>query len=198
LDDNRIAVQPADDHIDAALKIGAHAVHLVDETNARHMIFIGLAPDCFRLRLHTGHAVEDDHAAVQHAQTALYFGREVHMPGGIDQVDLVTKPGRGDSRRGDRDAPLSLLLHVIRRGSAIVHLAHAVNLAGVIQDALSRRRLAGVDVGDDADIPDFAQVQSSIGRGFLGHDALQNVLTTSGSVRTPGWPRPYGAYLLFS
>ncbi len=35
---------------------------------------------------------------------------------------------------------------------AVVDIAHAVGCAGVVQDALGGRRLAGIDVGDDADV----------------------------------------------
>src|SRR5947209_2092993 len=52
---------------------------------------------------------------------------------------------------GDGDA--ALLLHPIHHGSALVDLSHLVGPAGVIEDALGRRRLAGVDVRHDSDIP---------------------------------------------
>ena len=40
------------------IEVRAHAVHLVDETNARNAILVGLAPHRFRLRLHAGDGVE--------------------------------------------------------------------------------------------------------------------------------------------
>src|ERR1019366_418792 len=61
-------------------------------------------------------------------------------------------PGAGDGGRGDRDPALALLLHPVRDGSAVVDLAHLVDGARVEEDALRRRRLAGVDVGRDPDV----------------------------------------------
>jgi hypothetical protein len=38
-----------------------------------------------------------------------------------------------------------------------VDLAHLVRDAGVKEDSLGRRRLTGINVGHDADIPDVGQ-----------------------------------------
>src|SRR5205814_9469747 len=54
--------------------------------------------------------------------------------------------------RGNGDPALLLLLHPVHGGGAFVHFANLVGLAGVIKDALGRRRLSGVDVRHDADI----------------------------------------------
>jgi hypothetical protein len=43
-------------------------------------------------------------------------------------------------------------------------LADLVGLAGIIEDALGRRRLAGIDVGHDADVAIFVE------RMAAGHD----------------------------
>jgi len=45
------------------------------------------------------------------------------------------------------------LLHVVHDGRAVVHLADLVRDAGVEQDALGGRGLAGVNVRRDADVP---------------------------------------------
>ena len=60
----------------------------------------------------------------------------------------LARGGRG----GDRDAALLLLLHPVHRRRALVDLAHLVGAAGVVEDALGRRRLARVDVGHDPDV----------------------------------------------
>ena len=78
-------------------------------------------------------------------------------PGRVDDVDPVhdvvpgPEAGRGGGR--DRDAALLLLLHPVHRGRALVHFTDLVVLAGVVEDALGRRRLPGIDVGHDADVP---------------------------------------------
>ena len=67
-------------------------------------------------------------------------------------------PVAGDRRGDDRDPPLALLLEVVGGRGPLVHVAHPVDLAGVVEDALGRRRLAGVDVRDDADVADRLQM----------------------------------------
>ena len=140
------------DHLDAAPEVGAGAVELVDEAEARHAVPVGLAPDRLRLGLDAGHAVEHDDRAVEHAQAALDLDGEVHVPGRIDDVDAMIAPEGGRRGGGDGDAALLLLRHPVHRGCALVDLADLVDLLGVEEDPLGDRGLAGVDVGNDADV----------------------------------------------
>jgi hypothetical protein len=84
-----------------------------------------------------------------------------------DDVDLILVvallPLAEGGRRRDGDAALALLGHPVRGGRAVVHLADLVDAAGVVEDALGGGGLAGVDVGDDADVADFLE------RIFAGH-----------------------------
>ncbi|SST11395.1 Uncharacterised protein [Acinetobacter baumannii] len=82
------------------------------------------------------------------------------MAGGVDDVEAIAvrellgralPEGRG-RRRGDGDAALLLLDHPVHGRRAVMDLAHLVVDAGVEEDPLGRRGLAGVDVGDDADV----------------------------------------------
>ena len=63
------------------------------------------------------------------------------------------RPEAGRRGRRDRDAALLLLLHPVHGRGAVVHFTDLVGLAGVVQDALGRSRLPGIDVGHDADVP---------------------------------------------
>ena len=47
---------------------------------------------------------------------------------------------------------LLLLLHPVHGRGAVMHLADLVGLAGVEEDPLGRRRLAGVDMRHDAEV----------------------------------------------
>ena len=98
-----VGAQAVLDHVDHSPEVGAGAVELVDEAEPRHAVAIGLAPDGLGLRLHAGHAVEDDDRAVQHAEAALDLDRKIHVPGRVDQVDAMIGPeaGRGGSSDGD-------------------------------------------------------------------------------------------------
>ena len=152
LDRHCVGAEAVVDRLDTAPKVGAGAVELVDEADARHAVAVGLAPDRLGLGLDAGNAVEDDDRAVEHAQAALDLDGEVHVPGRIDDVDAMIAPERGRRRGRDGDAALLLLGHPVHRGRALMHLADLVDLLGVEEDALGDRGLAGVDVGDDADV----------------------------------------------
>ena len=152
LEDERVRAEAVDDHAHRALEVGAGAVHLVHEADARDGVAVGLAPDGLGLRLDTGDRVEDGDGAVEHAQGPLDLDREVDVAWRVDDVDPVALPLTGGGRRGDRDAALALLRHPVHLGRALVDLADLVGLAGVVQDALGRGRLTGVDVGHDADV----------------------------------------------
>jgi hypothetical protein len=173
LDRHGIALQPVLDLLLDAEEIGADAVHLVDEGDARHLVLVRLAPHGFRLRLHAADRVVHHHGAVQHAHRALDLDGEVDVARGVDDVDAVLRQiaahafpeGRGGGR-GDGDAAFLFLLHPVHRRRAIVHLADLVIHAGVEQDALGRGGLACVDVGADAD------VAVTLDGGFTAHHTL--------------------------
>ena len=116
-----------------------------------YVVLVALAPDRLRLRLHSLVASPAD-CAVQHAQRALDLDGEVDVAGRVDDVETLALPEAGRRRRGDGDAALLLLLHEVHGRGAVVHLADLVGLAGVEEDPLGRGRLAGIDVGHDAEI----------------------------------------------
>jgi hypothetical protein len=45
-------------------EVGSRAVHLVDETDARHFVAVRLVPDRLRLGLHASHPVQHDDPSV--------------------------------------------------------------------------------------------------------------------------------------
>ena len=148
------------DLLDAAQEVGAGAVHLVDERDARHLVLFicrQTVSDCGCTP-----------ATAQNTATALSSTRRLRStsivkstwPGRVDDVDAVLGevvlhplPEAGGRRGGDRDAALLLLLHVVHDGRAVVHFADLVRYARVEKDALGRRRLPRVDVRRDADVP---------------------------------------------
>ncbi len=60
-----VGAQVALDHVDGPEEVGAHAVHLVDEADARDAVLVGLAPDGLGLRLDARDGVEERDGAVQ-------------------------------------------------------------------------------------------------------------------------------------
>src|SRR5581483_9774779 len=148
-----IRFELGDDLVERALEVGADSVHLVDETDARHAVLVGLTPDGLRLRLDAGDRIEHGDGAVEHAQRALDFGREVDVARRVDDVDAVVAPETGGRGRGDRDPALLLLFHPVHDGGAFVDFTDLVRNPGVEQDPFRGGRLTGIDVGHDADVP---------------------------------------------
>jgi len=79
---------------------------------------------------------------------------------------IFVPPERGDRRALNRDAAFLFLLEIIggRRGLqilGIVNVDDGVLASCVVQDALGGRRLARVDVGDDADIANIGKGRSA-------------------------------------
>ena len=149
---HRLGAQLLLDVVDAHVEVGAGLIHLVGEDDARHAVLVALAPDRLGLRLHALVAVEHAHGAVEHAQRALHLDGEVDVARRVDDVEALAGPEAGGGGRRDGDAALLLLLHVVHGRGAVVHLADLVGLARVVEDPLGRRRLAGIDVGHDAEI----------------------------------------------
>ncbi len=160
---HRARAEAVDHRLDGGEEVGADAVHLVHERDARHGVVVGLAPDRLGLRLDAGDRVEDGDRAVEDAEAALHLDRKVHVPGRIDDVDAEVAPERRRGSRRDRDAALLLLLHPVHRRGALVNLAHLVSAAGVVEDPLGRRGLARVDVGHDPDVPDAVECLLGLG-----------------------------------
>ena len=162
LDDRRHCVEPVLDHRDGAVEVRADAVHLVDEADAGDAVAVRLAPHGLGLRLDAGDGVEHRDGAVEHAQRPLDLDREVDVAGRVDDVDAVVVPLARRGRRGDRDAALLLLDHVVHHRGAFVHLADLVGLARVVEDALGRRGLARVDVRHDPDVAGLFEGELSL------------------------------------
>ena len=84
------------------------------------------------------------------------------MTGRIDDIDGDPRPRAvfpvaGDRGGDDGDAALAFFFEIIGGGGPFIHVAHPVNLAGVVENSLGGGGLAGVDMGDDADISDRPQ-----------------------------------------
>jgi hypothetical protein len=166
LDRRRDRLQAIDDHFDGAGEGRASAIHLVDEADARHGIFISLPPHCLRLRLNACNGIEDDDAPVEYAQRALDLDGEVDVTRRIDDVDPMTVPRAGGCRGSDGDAALPFLHHPVHRRRALMDLTGPMDPPGVIEDALRRGCFARVDMCDDPDIPGLRQHGFSVsGRG---------------------------------
>ena len=109
-----------------------------------------------RLGLDALAGVDDQQRALARRQAAGDLVAEVHVAGGVDQVELVGLPVGGrvedaDRLRLDRDPALALEIHRVEDLLPHVPLG---DRAGQLEDAIGQRRLAMVDVGDDAEVSD--------------------------------------------
>ena len=152
---DRVRAEPVADFLEHGLEVGPFAVELVDERQPRHMVLVGLPPDGFALGLDAFAGAEHHDAAIEHAQAALDFGREIDVARRVDQIDDDVLPRKLHARRVDRDAALGLFGIVVGRGGAPVDLAGAMLRAAGKEHPLGDGRLAGVDVGNDADVANF-------------------------------------------
>ena len=166
---HRPRAEPVDHRLHGREEVRADAVHLVHEGDAWDAVAVCLAPDGLGLRLDTGDGIEHRHRAVEDAERALHLDRKVHVPGRIDDVHPNVAPERRRRSRRDRDPALLLLHHPVHDGGALVDLAHLVRAAGVVEDPLGRRRLAGVDVRHDPDVAHPVERDCSLGHLHRAH-----------------------------
>jgi hypothetical protein len=154
-----ICTKAGNDGFKRAFKGSTGTIEFINETNARHAIFISLAPNGFRLRFNAGDTVKHGYGAIKHAQGTFDFHCEIDVARSIDDVDavfgFVAIPETGRRSAGNRNTALLFLLHPVHGRRTLVHLANFVRDTRVIKDALRGGGLTGIDVGHDADIPEL-------------------------------------------
>jgi hypothetical protein len=67
----------------------------------------------------------------------------------------MVAPGAGRCGGGNCDSPLAFLFHPVHRRGAIVHLTHAMDSAGEVQNPLAERCFARIDMGHDPNIAEL-------------------------------------------
>ena len=166
LDGHTVGVQTIMEHLNATVEIGTHGVHLVDVHHAGNLVLVSLTPNGLRLRLNTALGGQNGNGTVQNTQRTLNLNSEVNVTRGVDDVDTMAvllkesrivlglgmAPIAGGSSGSDGDTTLLLLFHPVHRSSAVMNLTDLMVDTGVVQDALGRRRLAGIDMRHDTDV----------------------------------------------
>ena len=110
--------------------------------------------------------VHQEHGPLAGGQRAAHLVAEVHVAGGVDQVEDVAVVVDPDVLGLDGDAPLPLDVHRIE-----VLLAHepGIDRPGDLEDAVREGRLAVVDVADDGEVADAPDRDGSTGSGGGRH-----------------------------
>ena len=111
------------------------------------------------LRLHALGGIDDQQGALAGGQRPGNLVAEVHVPGGVDEIEQVGFAVRGpeiqgDALRLDGDAPLPLQVHGIEH--LVGHLPFAQR-AAMLNEAVGKGRLAVIDVGDDGKVANVVE-----------------------------------------
>src|SRR6185437_2243395 len=106
------------------------------------------------LRFHPLRRIDHEERAITGRERAGHLVREVHVPGGIDHVELITLAVprlviEGDALGFDRDAALALEIHGIEH--LRLHLPVG-EPAAELNETVSEGGLAVIDVGNDGEI----------------------------------------------
>ena len=171
----RLAADDVRDLLRVLLRVGGRQVDLVKDRNNLKIILHGQVQVRQRLRLDALRRVDQQNRALARLQRARDLVGEVHVAGGVDQMqhDLLAgmrtrlrHPRQPHVLRLDGDAALALDVHVVQ-----VLVAHVARLdhAGHLQDPVRQGRLAVVDVGDDAEVADLLGIRERLRREIPGH-----------------------------
>ena len=145
--------------------LGAGQVDLVEDRDDLEPGLHGEEQVRQRLRLDALRGVNDEDGPLAGGKRPRHLVREVHVPGGVDEVQLVRlaalrRVGHAHGVQLDGDAALALEVQRIEHlGLHLALLEHA----GGLDQAVGERRLAVIDVGDDAEVADAALVHGTCG-----------------------------------
>ena len=108
-----------------------------------------------RLRLDALSSIDDEHDAFAGGEASAHLVAEIDVAGRVDEMQDVATPVDPYVLGLDRDSALALEIHRVE-----VLLAHVagVDRAGDLEDAIGQRRLAVVDMRDDREVADAADV----------------------------------------
>ena len=140
-----------------SVRVGLRKVDLVHDRDDLEVVLDRQVGVCERLGLDSLRRVDDEQRAFAGLQRAGDLVREVHVPGRVDQVQLVTLPEDAHRLRLDRDPPLPLELHRVEQ--LLLHVPVRDRVCH-LKDAIGERRLAMVDVRDDREVADFCLVHA--------------------------------------
>ncbi len=109
----------------AALGVGGRQVDLVEGDHYLEVVLEGEVSVGEGLGLDALGGVHQQHHSFAGGEAAAHFVTEVHVAGGVDQVDGIALPVDADVLGLDRDPPLSLDVHRVE-----VLLAHIAGVDG--------------------------------------------------------------------
>ena len=137
------------------LGLGGVEVDLVDDRHDGEARLDRLVEVGEGLGLDPLRGVDDEDRALARGERPRDLISEVDVAGGVDEVELVALAVAGrvchaDRLELDRDPALPLEVHGVE--DLVLHVALA-DRPGALEQPIGQRRLAVIDVGDDAEIP---------------------------------------------
>ena len=140
-----------------AVHLGAGQVDLVQHGHDLVVVVQGQIDVGQGLGLHALGGVHHQQRAFAGGQGARHFVVEVHVSGRVDEVQLIflsvgSHIGDAHGLRLDGDAALAFDVHAVKVLVAFFAFRHQPR---DLKDAVGERRLAVVDMGDDAEIADM-------------------------------------------
>ncbi|MBT9163537.1 MAG: hypothetical protein DDT24_00446 [Chloroflexi bacterium] len=109
------------------------------------------------MRFNAGYTIEEHHPTVEDTEASLHLSGEVHVAGGVDNVDPMVLPVATGCRSSNGNPSLSFLIHPIHLCGPIIHPADLVGSPAVMKDHLSYGGLPRIDMSDDPDITNAFQ-----------------------------------------
>ena len=151
-----VAADDVGDLLRVPLGLGGGQVDLVEDRDDEQVRFERHIEVGQRLRLDALCRVDEQHRALARRERAGHLVGEVDVPGGVDEVQHVPAavfagPRQPDRLALDRDAAFPLDVHPVQVLGAHVP---AGDHAGELEHPVGKRRLAVVDVRDDAEVAD--------------------------------------------
>ena len=158
------------DHFLGARNVGALQIDLVDDRDNLQPVInreIGIRQ---RLGLDALGSIDHQQSSLARRQRARDLVREIHVAGGIDEVELIglaVMSGVHHPNRVGLDGNSAFAFQVHRVKDLRLHLAGGQR-AGQLEQAIRQRRFAVVDVGDDREIADMGDVHAGLTLDFNG------------------------------
>ena len=134
--------------------IGIREIDLVNDRDDRQILFHGEMHVRHRLGFHALSRIHHQHGALTGRQASRYFVGEIDVTRGIKKIQPVGMPIFGQILhrhrvRLDGDSPLPLQIHGVQQ---LILLIAIFDGAGHFEQSIGQRRLAVIDVRDNAKI----------------------------------------------
>ena len=138
--------------LEGGVVVGILLVGLGDVDKAGHVPLLAVLPRLLQAHGDTVLGGADDDGRVGHGQSLHHLAGKVKAARGVQHVDLTALVFQGGHGGGDGNLTLGLLGVVVTDGVAVHGLAHAVDGAGHIEQALCQSGLSASAVTQQADV----------------------------------------------